>query len=413
MSEQYLGLPIAPADTAFGLMAEYDADQHPNKVSLIAGAYRDENGQPWVLPSVREAKELLAQSHNHEYLGIAGSPALINLAQSLTFGSEITAKLEKSIASIQTVSGTGANHMAAHFLAHHLRPKRVFIPSPTWINHKTIWANVGVPIAEYPYYSTKTRGVDLEGMLSVLKTTAEERDVVILQACAHNPTGVDLTHEQWAQVAEVMKRKKLYVVFDSAYQGFATGDVDGDAWSIRFFVEQLILDGQPDCPGLCVAQSFSKSFGLYGERVGALHLVVPRHLGAQGARSELVALARAEYSNPPRFGASIVETVLGNEKLKGQWLRDLDTMSSRIKNMRRELRRRLESKETPGDWSVLESQIGMFSYTVLDQEQVTRLREKFHIYLLPSGRVSICGLNEKNIEYVASAFGEVVEFNSS
>ncbi|GKZ78508.1 hypothetical protein AnigIFM56816_002180 [Aspergillus niger] len=413
MSEQYLGLPIAPADTAFGLMAEYDADQHPNKVSLIAGAYRDENGQPWVLPSVREAKELLAQSQNHEYLGIAGSPALINLAQSLTFGSEITTKLEKSIASIQTVSGTGANHMAAHFLAHNLRPKRVFIPSPTWINHKTIWANVGVPIAEYPYYSKKTRGVDLEGMLSVFKTTAEERDVVILQACAHNPTGVDLTHEQWAQVAEVMKRKKLYVVFDSAYQGFATGDVDGDAWSIRFFVEQLILDGQPDCPGLCVAQSFSKNFGLYGERVGALHLVVPRHLGAQGARSELVALARSEYSNPPRFGASIVETVLGNEKLKGQWLRDLDTMSSRIKNMRRELRRRLESKGTPGDWSVLESQIGMFSYTALDQEQVTRLREKFHIYLLPSGRVSICGLNEKNIEYVASAFGEVIEFSSS
>ncbi|GKZ23789.1 hypothetical protein AbraIFM66951_004631 [Aspergillus brasiliensis] len=408
MSEQYLGLPIAPADTAFGLMAEYDADQHPNKVSLIAGAYRDENGQPWVLPSVKEAKAILSQNQTHEYLGIAGSPALIQLAQTLTFGPEITTKLDKSIASIQTVSGTGANHMAAHFLAQHLRPKRVFIPSPTWINHKTIWASVGVPIEEYPYYSADTKGVDLEGMLSVFETTAEERDVVILQACAHNPTGVDLTREQWARVAEVMQRKKLHVVFDSAYQGFATGDVDGDAWSIRYFVEELILNGQPDYPGLCVAQSFSKNFGLYGERVGALHLVVPRHLAAQGARSELLALARAEYSNPPRFGASIVETVLGNEEMKGQWLKDLDTMSSRIKSMRRELRRRLESKGTPGDWSFLESQIGMFSYTALDREQVTRLREELHIYLLPSGRVSICGLNGENVEYVASAFREVI-----
>ncbi|OJJ69688.1 hypothetical protein ASPBRDRAFT_131088 [Aspergillus brasiliensis CBS 101740] len=408
MSEQYLGLPIAPADTAFGLMAEYDADQHPNKVSLIAGAYRDEDGQPWVLPSVKEAKAILSQNQTHEYLGIAGSPALIHLAQNLTFGSEITTKLDKSIASIQTVSGTGANHMAAHFLAQHLRPKRVFIPSPTWINHKTIWASVGAPIEEYPYYSADTQGVDLEGMLSVFETTAEERDVVILQACAHNPTGVDLTREQWARVAEVTKRKKLHVVFDSAYQGFATGDVDGDAWSIRYFVEELILNGQPDHPGLCVAQSFSKNFGLYGERVGALHLVVPRHLAAQGARSELLALARAEYSNPPRFGASIVETVLGNEELKGQWLKDLDTMSSRIKSMRRELRRRLESKGTPGDWSFLESQIGMFSYTALSREQVTRLREEFHIYLLPSGRVSICGLNGENVEYVASAFREVI-----
>ncbi|GAQ43598.1 hypothetical protein AtubIFM55763_010584 [Aspergillus tubingensis] len=413
MTEQYLGLPIAPADTAFGLMAEYDADQHPNKVSLIAGAYRDENGQPWVLPSVEEAKARLAQDQNHEYLGIAGSPALINLAQSLTFGSDLAKNLDKSIASIQTVSGTGANHMAAHFLAQHLRPKRVYIPSPTWINHQTIWAGVGVHIEEYPYYSAETRGVDLEGMLSVFETTAEERDVVVLQACAHNPTGVDLTHEQWARVVEVMKRKKLYVLFDSAYQGFATGDINGDAWSIRYFVEQLILNGEPDHPGLCVAQSFSKNFGLYGERVGALHLVVPRHLAAQGARSELLGLARAEYSNPPRYGASIVETVLRNEELRGQWLRDLDTMSSRIKSMRRELRRRLESKGTPGDWSVLESQIGMFSYTALSQEQVTRLREEFHIYLLPSGRVSICGLNEGNVEYVASAFREVIGSNSS
>ncbi|PYI01619.1 aspartate aminotransferase [Aspergillus sclerotiicarbonarius CBS 121057] len=408
MSDRYLNLPVAPADTAFGLMAEYDADPHPNKVSLIAGAYRDEDGRPWVLPSVKEAKARLSPDQNHEYLGIAGSPALIKLAQSLTFGSDIVTALDESIASIQTVSGTGANHMAAHFLARHLRPSQVFIPLPTWINHKSIWATTGVPIQDYPYYDPSTRAVDLEGMLSVLET-AKPNDVVILQACAHNPTGVDLSQTQWTRVAEVVKRKNLFAVFDSAYQGFATGDVDGDAWAIRYFVKQLILDGRADHPGLCVAQSFSKNFGLYGERVGALHLVVPRYLSAQGARSELIALARAEYSNPPRFGASIVETVLADENLRAQWQRDLETMSVRIKTMRHELRKRLEDNKTPGDWSFIDSQIGMFSYTGLGREQVTRLRNEFHIYLLPSGRASICGLNEGNIEYVASAIREVVD----
>ncbi|RAL03337.1 aspartate transaminase [Aspergillus ibericus CBS 121593] len=407
MSDQYLNLPISPADTAFGLMAEYDADPHPNKVSLIAGAYRNEDGRPWVLPSVQEAKARLTPNQHHEYLDIAGSPGLIKLAQSLTFSSEIATALDKSIASIQTVSGTGANHMAAHFLAQHLRPSRVFIPSPTWINHKTIWATTGISIEEYPYYDPTTRAVNITGMLSALET-ANPHDVVILQACAHNPTGIDLSQTQWRRVAAVMKRKNLFAMFDSAYQGFATGDVDGDAWAVRYFVKQLILDGEPDHPGLCVAQSFSKNFGLYGERVGALHLVVPRHLSAEGARSELIARARAEYSNPPHFGASIVETVLGDEGLRAQWLRDLETMSVRIKEMRQELRKRLEDNGTPGDWSHIESQIGMFSYTGLDREQVARLKEEFHIYLLPSGRASICGLNEGNIEYVARAVGLVV-----
>ncbi|KAF2833527.1 aspartate aminotransferase [Ophiobolus disseminans] len=411
MCEQYLDLPITPVDTAFGLMAEYDADPHPSKVSLIAGAYRDENGSPWVLPSVQEAKARL-KDDNHEYLGIAGSPAFVNLALLLTFGSKLTTKLNKNIASIQTVSGTGANHMVAVFLARHLRPARVFIPEPTWINHQTIWAQTGVPLEDYPYYEPQSRSVDLDGMLSLLEDKAEANDVVILQACAHNPTGVDLSRSQWAQVMELVLRKKLYVVFDSAYQGFATGDPDTDAWVIRYFTEELLFDSDSECPGLCVAQSFSKNFGLYGERVGAIHLVVPRHLSPQGALSELKTLARAEYSNPPRFGARIVETILANDELKRQWKRDLVTMSSRIKAMRRILCKQLEEQNTPGDWSHIESQIGMFSYTGLSAMMVARLRTQFHIYLLPSGRASICGLNVGNADYVASAikqvFGEVI-----
>ncbi|OJJ08180.1 hypothetical protein ASPVEDRAFT_143688 [Aspergillus versicolor CBS 583.65] len=402
MRNQYLNLQIPPPDTAFGLMADFDADPHPNKVSLVAGAYRDENGNPWVLPSVRNAKAQLRKV-NHEYLGIAGSPGFLKLAKDLIFG-PLSFKLGTNVASIQTVSGTGANHLAAAFLARHLQPKRVFIPSPTWINHRSIWEMTGVNVAEYRYYCPTTKAVDLEGMLAALEG-AERNDVVVLQACAHNPTGVDLTRSQWVRVAQLIRDKGAFAVFDSAYQGFATGDVDGDAWAVRHFTEMILSTSSH--PGLCVAQSFSKNFGLYGERVGALHLVVPPHLSAQGARGELMAIARAEYSNPPRFGASIVETVLGDPDLRSQWENDLDTMSSRIRKMRRELRQRLE-QETAEDWSHIETQIGMFSYTGLDEDHVLRLREEFHVYLLPSGRVSVCGLNDGNVQYVAYAISKVI-----
>ncbi|RAH40903.1 aspartate aminotransferase, cytoplasmic [Aspergillus brunneoviolaceus CBS 621.78] len=412
MGRQYLDLPIAPPDVAFGLMAKYDADAHPNKVSLIAGAYRDENGSPWVLPSVERAKSLLSHTPaNHEYLPIAGSPTFLDLAQTLILGPHLTATMHDQIASIQTVSGTGANHLAASFLAAHQRPQHVFIPAPTWVNHKSIWATISVPQIDYPYYSPTTRGVDLEGMCAVLDEHAAPHDVIILQACAHNPTGLDLTRAQWEILLEVVRRKRLFVVFDSAYQGFATGDVDGDAWAVRYFAEQLLgtqPEGEQGSPGLCVAQSFSKNFGLYGERVGALHLVVPRGMGVGGARSQLVGMARAEYSNPPRFGATIVETVLGDSKLRTQWEQDLRTMSARIARMRSALRTRLELNGTPGDWSHVEKQIGMFSYTGLETEQVARLRDEYHIYLLPSGRVSICGLTEGNVDYVADAIRDVV-----
>ena len=337
-------------------------------------------------------------------MGIAGSPTFLRLAKELVFGKSVD-NGQHNIESIQTVSGTGANHLAAVFLARHLRPGRVFIPNPTWVNHKSIWESVGVTVAEYPYFSPVTQQVDIGGILEALEH-AEPNDVVILQACAHNPTGVDLSKSQWMQVAEMVQRKKLFAVFDSAYQGFATGDVDGDAWAVRYFAETL--SKTDDAAGICVAQSFSKNFGLYGERVGALHFIAPPNFSTQGVRGHLMAIARAEYSNPPRFGASIVETVLGDETLRAQWENDLDTMSSRIQKMRGILREELE-KQTEKDWSHVETQIGMFSYTGLTKEHVTQLREDFHVYLLPSGRISVCGLNEGNVEYVARAVGEVTK----
>lgn len=263
----------------------------------------------------------------------------------------------------------------------------------------------GVPIVEYPYYAPSTKAVDIAGMLECLEQ-AKPNDVIILQACAHNPTGVDLSKPQWKQVAELVERKRLFTVFDSAYQGFATGDVDGDAWAVRYFTEAMLASKTH--PGICVAQSFSKNFGLYGERVGALHLIVPRQLSARAALSELMLISRTEYSNPPRFGATIVETVLGDEVLKLQWNKDLDTMSSRIHRMRSLLRQKLE-QVTLHDWTHVENQIGMFSYTGLTREHVSRLQKESHVYLLPSGRMSVCGLNKDNIDYVAYAIGEVIK----
>ncbi|KAL2871625.1 pyridoxal phosphate-dependent transferase [Aspergillus lucknowensis] len=228
-----------------------------------------------------QAKASLGET-THEYLDIAGSPIFNSQAKEPIFG-PLMPGLQSNLASIQTVSGTGANHLAGPFLARYLCPTRVFIPAQTWINHRSIWEVAGVPVAEYPYYSSATKTLDLAGMLNAL-ATANTNDVVVLQACAHNPTGVDLSQSQWRQVADLVRRKSLFVVFDGAYQGFAPGDVNGDAWAVRHFTENILASESTTHPGMCVAQSFSKNFGLYGERVGALHLVVPPHLSAEGVQ---------------------------------------------------------------------------------------------------------------------------------
>lgn len=317
------------------------------------------------------------------------------------------------VVSIQTISGTGANHLGALFLAQQLKPKHVFISDPTWGNHFLIWevAAPGVIRKTYPYYESSTRSLDFEGMFSRLKSEAEEGDVVILHACAHNPTGIDPTSEQWQTLAQLFKRKKLFAFFDSAYQGFATGDTDSDAWAIRHFQDVLFNPaGSSSGPaGMCVAQGFAKSFGLYGERVGALHLILPSKVPAAGAQSQLHRLVRAEISNCPLFGCRIVHTVLADPDLKTMWKQDLQTMSGRIKRMRIALRQEIEKHPDMGNWSHLESQIGMFSYTGLSEDHVARLRNVHHIYLMRNGRASLSGVNDGNVKYIADAISEVMK----
>lgn len=347
---------------------------------------------------------------DHEYLPIYGSDPFLNAARDLILGPFDSSK--STVVPIQTISGTGANHLGALFLAQHLKPRQVFISDPTWGNHHLIWEIAAPRVTRklYPYYHP-TGSFDFENMKSTLENDAEEGDVVILHACAHNPTGVDPTREQWRELAQLFKRKKLFAFFDSAYQGFATGDLDADAWAIRHF-QQVLFDGEDASTrpqGMCVAQSFAKNFGLYGERVGAFHLILPSGVPSSGSKSQLMRLVRAEMSNAPLFGCRIVHTILSDSKLREMWEQDLQTMSGRIKRMRSSLRTEIEKRPATGDWSHLETQIGMFSYTGLSEKHVQRLRDKHHIYLMRNGRASLSGVNDGNVKYIAGAISEVME----
>ncbi|KAL1885906.1 Aspartate aminotransferase, cytoplasmic [Paecilomyces lecythidis] len=401
-------VPKAPEDPLFGLMRAYRQDTSDKKVDLGIGAYRDNNAKPWVLPVVKQADELLHRDPNlnHEYLPIAGLPEYTSAAQRLIFGTDSPAIREKRVTTVQTISGTGAVHLGGLFLSrfHPIQPPpTVYVSNPTWANHNQIFSNVGLPVATYPYFSAKTKGLDLDGMLSTLREAAPG-SIVLLHACAHNPTGVDPTQEQWKQIAAVIREKHHFTFFDTAYQGFASGDLARDAWSIRYFTE-LGLE-------LCVAQSFAKNFGLYGERAGAFHFVTGSGPDAESSNqhiaSQLAILQRSEISNPPAYGARIASLVLNDSKLFAQWEEDLRTMSGRIIEMRKGLRSRLEAKGTPGSWDHITSQIGMFSFTGLNPNQVQVLREKWHIYMTKNGRISMAGLNTHNIDYVAEAIDSVV-----
>lgn len=336
-----------------------------------------------------------------------GHDGLLKAARQLVFGVGQVAQLNDSIASVQTVSGSGANSLAARFVGRHLESKNVWFPNPTWDNHFHIWKENAPSIRQrlYPYYDSSRSALDFDGMLNTLQRDAEIGDTVILHACAHNPTGLDPSQEQWQHIAQVCRQLDLFVIFDSAYQGFASGDLDEDAWSIRHFAERGDIT-------LAVCQSFSKNLGLYGERVGVLHIMAPRPIATTAlmsiVRSRMIELQRGDVSMPPRFGAQVASCVLNNTNLYALWRKDLEIMSGRIKSMRMDLYNELVKLKTPGSWSHIVQQTGMFSYTGLTKDQVLRLRTQYHIYMLDSGRASICGLRSANVKYVAKAIHGVV-----
>ncbi|KAI1437937.1 PLP-dependent transferase [Xylaria sp. CBS 124048] len=400
-------VPQAPEDALFGIVRAYKADQHPTKVDVSIGAYRDNSAKPWVLPVVKKADEILRNDPNldHEYAPIAGIPSFTSKAAELILGDASSPAIqEKRVTSVQTISGTGAVHLGALFLAKfYPGTKKVYVSNPTWVNHHQIFSNVGLPTAEYPYFSKKTKGLDFDGLKKTL-SEAPERSIVLLHACAHNPTGVDPTLDQWKEIATLMRQKNHFPFFDTAYQGFATGDLMKDSAAVRYFVEQGFE--------LVIAQSFAKNFGLYGERAGCFHFVTApaSDAAATVARvaSQLAVLQRSEISNPPLYGARIVSTVLNDAKLFAEWEENLRTMSGRIIEMRKALRSKLEEYGTPGTWNHITDQIGMFSFTGLTEPQVLKLRDEAHIYMTKNGRISMAGLNTNNIEYFAKAVDKAV-----
>ncbi|KAI6754755.1 hypothetical protein HG530_012507 [Fusarium avenaceum] len=395
-------VPPTKPDEAFSLVASFKADTYDRKVDLCPGFYRDNNGEPWILPSVSQAKERIYANPNldHEHLPLLGHPELLRQSQKLVFGAS---RDLARVAAIQTVSGTGANHIAAQFLSTKLSPRTVWISNPSWINHTEIWKLAG-PLVEqryYPYYDDVNHKVDFEAMVQVLRNEAREGDVILLHACAHNPTGADLTSEQWEIVADLCKELGLFAIFDMAYQGFGSGDVNQDASAIAHFFDRSDLE-------FAVAQSFSKNFGLYGERVGVLHMVALDSETAAKTAPLLVQLSRAEITSCPSYGARIVAEILGDQALYKQWLDDLVEMSNRMKTMRASLYQRLLHRRVRGSWNHLLSDIGMFSMTGLSRAEVTILKDEHHIYLLPSGRLSVTGLTSSDVEYVADAFLSVL-----
>ncbi|GJN87222.1 hypothetical protein Rhopal_000167-T1 [Rhodotorula paludigena] len=410
--------PFAPPDAIFALTAGYQADPFDKKVNLGVGAYRDNNGKPFVLPVVRKAKQILANddSLDHEYLPIGGLPAFTNATGKLIFGADSPAIKEGRVVSIQTISGTGANHYGAEFLARFYEPfkgksqaeKVIYVSNPTWANHKAIFSSCGLTPVDYPYYDPATIGLALPKFLDFLRT-APAQSVFLLHACAHNPTGVDPTREQWEEIAAIFKEKGHFAFFDCAYQGFASGDLDNDAWAVRYFVSQSIP--------LLVCQSYAKNAGLYGERIGALNLVASHagegEGGAARLRSQLLVLQRQEISNPPTFGARIVGMILNDDDMFEQWKGDIKTMAHRIIAMREKLHDLLVNTYKtpapgPNGWDHVVKQIGMFTFTGLNPEQCKAMVERGHVYMTGNGRISMAGLNESNVEYVAECFDKAI-----
>mmetsp|Transcript_25226 Transcript_25226/g.64241 ORF Transcript_25226/g.64241 Transcript_25226/m.64241 type:complete len:411 (-) Transcript_25226:81-1313(-) len=402
----FSGLTMAPTDPILGTSLAFQADTDPRKVNLGVGAYRTEDGKPYVLNVVLETEaEILKETGttiNKEYSTIDGPADLKTLTQKLAFGDDSEAIASGRIASVQGLSGTGSLRVCAEFTKTFLSPEadEIWISKPTWGNHIAIFQVAGLIVKEYPYYEPETRGFDFEGMLKALKEDAKPGSMVLLHACAHNPTGVDPTEEQWKAIATVMQEKQLIPLMDSAYQGYASGSLDTDAFATRLFANMGFE--------MFMCQSFAKNLGLYGERIGMLHIVCSDSDKAKKVLSQLKLVIRPMYSNPPIHGAQLVIKILGDAERCKAWKQQLAEMATRIHEVRALLRGGLEKKGTPGNWDHITSQIGMFSYTGLSEPMCERLIKEHHIYLLKSGRISMAGLNKGNMEYMVNAVDEVV-----
>ncbi|GDY25977.1 aminotransferase [Agarivorans sp. Toyoura001] len=389
----------APADPILGLTEAFKADPRPNKINLGVGIYKNEAGQTPVLATVKIAeKQLLENEATKSYLSIEGNPAYGSEVQKLLFGENSEIVTSQRGFTAQSPGGTGALHNAAEFAYNHLGVRTVWVSNPTWANHGNIFKALGLEVKAYDYYNADTKDLDFDAMLSSLEQVAEG-DLVLFHGCCHNPTGIDPTTEQWQQLASLAASKKMLPLFDFAYQGFAKG-VEEDAAGLRIFAKEI--------KELLVASSFSKNFGLYNERVGAFTLVASDKEQGAVAFSQVKAGIRANYSNPPSHGAAVVTTILQNPELKAQWNAEVADMRERIKEMRDLFVATLAAKGATGDYSFIQRQNGMFSFSGLSKEQVQILKEEHGVYIVGSGRISVAGMTKNNMEALCAAIAAVV-----
>jgi len=390
---------MAPKDPILGVTETYVADRNPKKVNLGVGVYTDDDGKVPLLECVREAEDIrVGSGAPKSYLPIDGLAAYDNAVRDLVFSSACKALTENRIVTIQALGGTGGLKIGADFLRQISPGATVWISAPSWENHRALFEGAGFPVKEYPYYDARTHGLDFAGMLGALNKLPAGA-IAVLHSCCHNPTGVDLTQDQWRQVLAAVQSRGIVPFLDLAYQGFADG-ADADACAPRLFAEAT----QP----VFLSSSFSKSFSLYGERVGAFSLVAGSKDEAARALSHLKRIVRTNYSNPPTHGSAIVAKVLTSPDLRAQWEKELGAMRDRIKAMRKALVDGIQQRVPGADFSFILRQRGMFSYSGLTREQVLRLRSEYSIYTIETGRICVAALTTKNIDYVADAIARVI-----
>ena len=395
----FSAVEMAPRDPILGLNEQVNADPNPNKVNLGVGVYFDENGKLPLLHCVQAAeKTMMDKPSARGYLPIDGIAAYDSAVKSLVFGPDSEPVLSGRVATVQAVGGTGGLKIGADFLRHVSPAAKVLISDPSWENHRALFSHAGFEVGTYAYYDSQAHAVNFAGMLASLQAAAAGT-VVVLHACCHNPTGYDLTSAQWDQVVAVIQARGLTAFLDMAYQGFGHGIAEDGAVIAKFVAADL---------NFFVSTSFSKSFSLYGERVGALSVVCADKEECARVLSQLKIVIRTNYSNPPIHGGAVVAAVLNDPTLRAQWEAELGGMRERIKTMRHQLVEGLKAAGVQRDMGFITSQIGMFSYSGLSKDQMVRLRNEFGVYGTDTGRMCVAALNSKNLAYVCQSIAKVV-----
>ncbi|KAI1889970.1 hypothetical protein AGOR_G00168390 [Albula goreensis] len=393
---------MGPPDPILGVTEAFKRDTNSKKMNLGVGAYRDDQGKPYVLSCVRKAEaQIAAKKLDKEYLPIGGLGEFAKACAQLALGPDNEVLKSGRNVTVQTISGTGSLRIGANFLSRfHTGVKDVYLPKPSWGNHTPIFRDAGMQLKSYTYYDPSTCGFNFKGALDDI-SKIPEGSVIMLHACAHNPTGVDPRPEQWKEIADLVKKRNLLVFFDMAYQGFASGDIDRDAWAVRYFIEQ----GH----NIVLSQSFAKNMGLYGERVGGFTVVCKDAEEAKRVESQLKILIRPIYSNPPMNGARIAATILNTPELRNEWLEEVHGMANRIIKMREQLVANLKKEGSTHNWQHVIDQIGMFCFTGLKPEQVERLTKEFSVYMTKDGRISMAGVTSGNVGYLAHGIHAVTK----